>query len=131
MKRIKFTELGFKKNLDTLIVCLGFICLVLGLLSNFGLITEKLKILSGLSVLMVLYPQTKNFFYKNYIFWNKKGGSMKLNYKSFSFQFEDIKNIAIENEKLLIDLKNGSSKEFSTKDINQEDLNNLLMILKK
>ena len=68
MKRIKFTELGFKKNLDTLFMCLGFICLVIGLISNFGLITDKLKILSGLSVLMILYPQTKNLFYRNYIF---------------------------------------------------------------
>ncbi len=130
MKRIKFTELGFKKNLDTLIMCLGFICIVIGLLSNFGLITDKLKILSGLSVLMVLYPQTKNFFYKNYIFWNKKGGSMKLNSKSFSFQFENIRNVTIENEKLFIELKNGSSKEFSTKNIDADNLNKLLMILK-
>lgn len=131
MKRIKFTELGFKKNLDSLIVIIGFILFIIGFTALFGIFNEKLSSLAGLAALLILYPQTKNFFFKNYIFWNKKGGSMKLNYKSFSFQFEDIKNIAIENEKLLIDLKNGSSKEFSIIDINQEDLNNLLMILKK
>lgn len=131
MKRIKFTELGFKKNLDTLFMCLGFICLVIGLISNFGLITDKLKILSGLSVLMILYPQTKNLFYRNYIFWNKKGGGMKLNSKSFSFQFDNIRNVAIENENLHINLKNGSTKDFSIKNINVDDLNYLLMIFKK
>lgn len=131
MKRIKFTELGFKKNLDTLIVCLGLICLFIGLISFFGFLNEKLQFLSSLSGLLVMYPMFKNFFYENYIYWNKKGGSLNLNSKSVSFQFKNIKNVTIENEKLFIELKNGSTKEFSTNNINQEDLSNLLMIFKK
>jgi len=131
MKRIKFTELGFKKNLDTLIVCIGIVFLIIGLLSFFGVFDKKLNFLSGLSATFVLYPQFKNWFYKNYIYWNKSGGNIKLNSKTFSFQFDKIKNVAIENEKLFIELKNGSSKEFSTKDIDVDDLNKLLMILKK
>ncbi|BCY28222.1 hypothetical protein [Flavobacterium okayamense] len=131
MKRIKFTELGFKKNLDTLVVCVGLIFLVIGLIAVFGFLNQKLSGLAGLSTTLVLYPQFKNFFYKNYIFWNKRGGSMKLNSKSYSFQFDTIKEVEINNDKLFLDLKNGSIKEFSTKDINPDDLNYLLLILKK
>ena len=36
MKRIKFTELGFKKNIDTLIIIIGIICLIIGLIGVFG-----------------------------------------------------------------------------------------------
>ena len=56
---------------------------------------------------------------------------MKLNSKSFSFQFDNIRNVAIENENLHINLKNGSTKDFSIKNINVDDLNYLLMIFKK
>lgn len=131
MKRIKFTELGFKKNIDTLVVCVGLICLVIGLIAVFGLLNQRLSGLAGLSATLVLYPQFKNFFYKNYIYWNKIGGSMKLNSKTFSFEFEKIKNVEIIDKKLMVNLTNNSSKEFTIENINQNDINKLVNILMK
>ncbi|MGV7104954.1 hypothetical protein [Flavobacterium sp. U410] len=130
MKRIKFTELGFKKNYNTLIFCIGFIFLVIGNLATFEIINSKLKILNGISILLIFYPQAKNLFYKNYIYWNAKGGNIRLNSKSCSFEFENIRNVEINNEKLVLVMRN-KSKEFSINDINKDDVNKLISLLKR
>ena len=67
MKRIKFTELGFKKNLDTVIVIVGIICLVVGLIGIFIYPANKFGALAGMSAALTTFPQFKNFFFKNYL----------------------------------------------------------------
>lgn len=131
MKRIKFTELGFKKNLDTLIVVIGIICLVVGLVGIFIYPESKYGSLAGLSAGIINYPLLKTLFYKNYFYWNKKGGSLKINSKSKSISFSEIDNFQFEEEKLILTKKNKNKFDFKLSDINVEDVDNLKIILAK
>ncbi|WP_445711007.1 hypothetical protein [Flavobacterium sp.] len=125
MQRVKFIELGFKKNLDTLIVCLGILCLVIGLTSLFLFPSSKLSGLSGFSAVLVMFPQFKSFFYKRHIVWNKVGGNIKINTKSKHFLFSDIENVVFENEKLVLNRKNKSQMIFSLSNIHADDISKL------
>ncbi len=131
MKRIKFTELGFKKNLDTLIVVIGIICLVVGFVGIFIYPESKYGSLAGLSAGIINYPLLKTLFYKNYFYWNKKGGSLKINSKSKSISFSEIDNFQFEEEKLILTKKNKNKFDFKLSDINVEDVDNLKIILAK
>ena len=131
MKRIKFTELGFKKNLDTLIVVVGIICLVVGLIGLFVYPESKMGSLAAISASLTTFPQFKNYFFKNYFVWNKKGGSLKINSKSKSISFSEIDNFQFEEEKLILTKKNKNKFDFKLSDINVEDADNLKIILAK
>ena len=125
MQRVKFIELGFKKNLDTLIVCLGILCLITGVTSLFLSPSSKLSSLSGFSAVLVMFPQFKIFFYKRHIVWNKVGGNIKINTKSKRFLFSDIENVVFENKKLVLNRKNKSQMNFSLSDIHADDISKL------
>jgi hypothetical protein len=122
MKRIKFTELGFKKNFDSLIVILGIVCLIIGLIGVFGFLNQRFSGLAGLSAVLTTFPQLKTYFYKNYFLWNKKGGTIKINSKGKSIVFNEIASFSIENDKLILFKKNKTQIEFPLKDINKEDI---------
>lgn len=125
MQRVKFIELGFKKNLDTLIVFIGILCLVIGVTSLFLSPSSKLSSLSGFSAVLVMFPQFKSFFYKRHIVWNKMGGNIKINTKSKRFLFSDIENVVFENKKLVLNQKNKSQMIFSLSDIHADDISKL------
>jgi hypothetical protein len=122
MKRIKFTELGFKKNFDSLIVILGIVCLIIGLIGVFGFLNQRFSGLAGFSAVLTTFPQLKTYFYKNYFLWNKKGGTIKINSKGKSIVFNEIASFSIENDKLILFKKNKTQIEFPLKDINKEDI---------
>lgn len=131
MKRIKFTELGFKKNFDTLIVIVGIICLAIGIIGIFAYPESKFGALAGLSAFFTTYPQLKKIFYKNYFVWNKIGGNIKINSKSKNIVFSEIESFQQDENKLTIINKNKNHLEFSLNDINLDDINNLNGILSK
>lgn len=131
MLRVKFIELGFKKNLDTLIVLIGILCLVIGLTSLFIFPSSKLSSLSGFSAALIMFPQFKGFFYKRHIVWNKMGGNITINTKSKHFVFSDIDNVVFENEKLILNRKNKSQIIFSLSNIHVDDINRLKEIFNK
>jgi hypothetical protein len=122
MKRIKFTELGFKKNFDSLIVILGIVCLIIGLIAVFGFLNQRFSGLAGFSAVLTTFPQLKTYFYKNYFLWNKRGGTIKINSKGKSIVFNEIASFSIENDKLILFKKNKTQIEFPLKDINKEDI---------
>ncbi|CAM3753591.1 hypothetical protein FLGE108171_13580 [Flavobacterium gelidilacus] len=131
MERIKFTELGFKKNLDTLIVVVGIICLVIGLIGVFVYPESKMGSLAAISASLTTFPQFKNLFFKNYFVWNKKGGNIKINSKSKSIAFSEVESFNFEENKLKITKKNKTQLEFSLNEINNEDIIKLKEILAK
>lgn len=131
MKRIKFTELGFKKNFDTLIVIVGIICLSIGLVGVFAYSENKFIPLAGLSVVFTTYPQLKNFFYSNYFVWNKTGGNIKINAKSKNIVFSEIESFQQDENKLTIIKKNKNYLDFSLNNVNLDDINSLNDILSK
>ena len=129
MKRIKFTELGFKKSLDTFIVSIGIICLIIGLVALFGYPESKLSALAGFSVVLTTFPQMKTFFYKNHFVWNKKGGTFKINSKRKVIVFSDIESFHLDENKLNICKKNKVEIDFNLQEIDKEDINKLKEIL--
>lgn len=131
MKRIKFTELGFKKDFDTLIVIIGIICLIIGMIAGLGFINKKLMSLAGLSAVIILFPHFKNFFYKNYFIWNKKGGNIKINSKTGNIVFSEIENVDLNESQLIFIKKSKNKLVFNLSDINSEDINKLKVILAK
>lgn len=130
MKRIKFTELGFKKNIDTLIVITGIVCLIIGLIGVFGFLDQRLSGLAGFSAVLTTFPQLKTYFYKNYFLWNKIGGTIKINSKGKLIVFKEIASYLVENEKLIILKKNKTQLDFPLTDINKEDIQKIEVILK-
>ena len=123
--------IGFKKNLDTVIVIVGIICLVVGLIGIFIYPANKFGALAGMSAALTTFPQFKNFFFKNYFVWNKKGGNLKINSASKSIVFSELKSFEFNEKQLLINKKNKNQLEFSLNDINKEDITNLKGILEK
>lgn len=130
MKRIKFTELGFKKNIDTLIIIIGIICLIIGLIGVFGFLNQRFSGLAGLSAVLTTFPQLRTSFYKNHFLWNKRGGTIKINSKSKTIVFKDITSHEIENNMLIILNKDKTRLDFPLNDINLEDIKKLEIILK-
>lgn len=130
MKRIHFTELGFKKNFDTFIMILGVICLIIGLVAVFGFLNSRLAGLAGFSAVLTTFPQMRTYFYKNYFLWNKRGGQIKVNSKSKRLIFNEIESFQLENNNLILLKKNNSHLEFQLNDINQDDIKKLEQILK-
>ena len=131
MKRIKFTELGFKKNFDTFIVILGIICLIIGLIGVFAFPESKFGSLAGLSAVLTTFPQFKSFFYKNYFVWNKKGGNLKINSKSKNIVFSELNSYEFSKNHLTLVKKNKTQLNFPLNDINSEDISNLKGIIAK
>ena len=130
MKRIEFTELGFKKNFDTLIIILGVICLIIGLIAVFGFLNSRLSGLAGFSAVLTTFPQIRTYFYKNYFIWNKRGGQIKVNSKSKRLIFNEIATFQLEDNNLTLLKKNNTQLDFQLNDINQEDTKRLQEILK-
>jgi hypothetical protein len=131
MKRIKFTELGFKKNLDTLIVVVGIILAIIGSLAFFSDKYKNLWILLNLGSAIGLFPHFKNFFYKNYFVWNKKGGNIKINSKSKSVVFSEIESFNFEVNELIIEHKNKTQLTFSLDNIDKKYIFELEKVLQK
>lgn len=129
MKRIKFTALGFKKDFDTLIVVIGIICLVVGLVGIFIHPESKYGSLAGLSTVFTLYPHYKNLFYKNYFYWNKKGGNLKINSKTGNIVFSELENVNLIESQLIFIKKSKNKLIFNLSEINSEDINKLKIIL--
>ena len=74
------------------------------------------------------------FWFTNYVEWNKKTVSIKLNnFSTETIAFETISNATIDYEakKLLITLNSGSEKVFKTENIVQSDLERLMLILNR
>ena len=130
MKRIHFTELGFKKNFDTFIMILGVICLIIGLVAVFGFLNSRLAGLAGFSAVLTTFPQMRTKKKKNYFLWNKRGGQIKVNSKSKRLIFNEIASFQLENNNLILLKKNNSHLEFQLNDINQDDIKKLEQILK-
>ena len=130
MKRIHFTELGFKKNFDTFIMILGVICLIIGLVAVFGFLNSRLAGLAGFSAVLTTFPQMRTYFYKNYFLWNKRGGQIKVNSKSKRLIFNEIATFQLEDNNLTLLKKNNTQLDFQLNDINQEDTKRLQEILK-
>jgi hypothetical protein len=88
--------------------------------------------LTGLGFLFQVLFYSKMFWYKNYVEWNKIGMNIKLNtFIGKSIEFDNVKDVEIENENLKIIKKSGIGKVFNIHKVAITDVEKLIKIIKQ
>ncbi|MCE2613164.1 hypothetical protein LVD13_09295 [Flavobacteriaceae bacterium D16] len=73
----------------------------------------------------------KQFFFRNYIGWNKKGITIRLNsLLSKSISFNDISSYSFRNKKLEVEHRNGSKFNCNLENLSSDHVDQLERILK-
>ena len=132
MKKIHFNQLKFKKWSSILLI----ISLIFILFGSFEIIDfgyEKTnRIITSLGFLIQVIFYSKKFFYKNYVEWNKIGMNIRLNkFIGKSIEFDNIKKIELEKNSLKIIEKSGLEKKFEIQNIEDNDVEKLIKIIKQ
>jgi len=137
MKRIFFKEAKFK-SWTTVIVLLCLTLIIVGCFRNFEMFG-----LQNYNITRFFWPAggliqftftTRIFWFKNYVEWNKRNISIKLNnFLMETIAFEKISTVVVDDaaKTLKILLNSGREKVFKTDNIIQNDLKILVTILKR
>ncbi len=132
MKKIHFNQLTFK-NWTSLLLLISLVFILIG---SFEIIdfeykrTNKILTSIGFSIQAIYY--SKMFWYKNYVEWNKLGMNIKINRLiSKSIKFDNVEKLEIDNTNLKIIQKYGREKIFEIHNIESNDLEKLLKIIKQ
>ncbi|WP_426095546.1 hypothetical protein [Flavobacterium sp. DSR2-3-3] len=132
MKKIHFNHLTFKNWTSLLMI----ISLVLILIGSFEIIDFEYKrtnkILASIGFFTQALYFSKMFWYKNYVEWNKLGMNIKINrIISKSIKFDNVKKLEVDNYNFKIIQKCGREKIFEIHNIDSNDLEKLLKIIKQ
>ncbi|WP_426064561.1 hypothetical protein [Flavobacterium sp. DSP2-3-1] len=132
MKKIHFNHLTFKNWTSLLMI----ISLVLILVGSFEIIDFEYKrtnkILASIGFFTQALYFSKMFWYKNYVEWNKLGMNIKINrIISKSIKFDNVKKLEVDNYNFKIIQKCGREKIFEIHNIESNDLEKLLKIIKQ
>lgn len=130
-KRIKFTELGFKKNADTFIVVLGILLVFISIVLFFYDFQNKLSIFPALLIALMYFPIYKNYCYKNFFYWNKVGGTLRIDSKRVRFNFFEIDSIFLNQNTFSIIEKNNNTFDFNISKIEPKDTIKLVQLFEK
>ena len=136
MKPIKFQELSPKGgNLIWLLLLVASAVFVL--LNTFDVLYfENPKVGKWINLVCFLIITTHNlrpFYYRNYVQWNKRGISIRVNsFWGFNFSFADVKRIEYAGDRYTVyKYSNGwKPKVINLKGIEQESKERLLEILR-
>ena len=112
------------------------ISLVLILIGSFEIIDFEYKrtnkILASIGFFTQALYFSKMFWYKNYVEWNKLGMNIKINrIISKSIKFDNVKKLEVDNYNFKIIQKCGREKIFEIHNIESNDLEKLLKIIKQ
>jgi len=137
MKRIFFKEAKFKSWM-TAIIAVSFALIFIGLLGSFELFGLQYYkfcriVFAGGALLQAAFL-SRIFWFKNYVEWNKRNISIKLNnFLMETIAFEKISTVVVDDaaKTLKILLNSGREKVFKTDNIIQNDLKILVTILKR
>jgi hypothetical protein len=132
MKSIHFDNISKSWFLITILI-LSIIFLLVGV---FELIPfENPKINKGLSAIGFLLQGlffSRMFWYNNYVQWNKKGVTIRINsFLGKSIMFDNIKKTELDDQKLVITQKNGKIFTFDLKEFAESDSQKLNEIIIK
>lgn len=132
MKKIHFNQLKFKNWSSVLLI----ISLLFILFGSFEIIKFEYKkinrIITSLGFLLQVIFYSKMFFYKNYVEWNKTGMNIKINrFIAKSIEFDNLKTIELENKSLKIIEKTGREKKIEIYNIENNDIEKLIKIIKQ
>ena len=92
---------------------------------------STLKMISAvLGFGLLIFQLGKQFFFKNYLGWNKRGVTIKLNsFWSKNINFTDVSSYQIQNTRLQIIRNNGSEFNFNLENIRVDDIDKIRNIL--
>ncbi|WP_434979097.1 hypothetical protein [Daejeonia sp. YH14] len=133
MKKIHFDELNFKNSkLHFALILTSIIFLLLYVFKPFEFISEKnYGILFSLVFVIQLFTNSKVFWYKYFVQWNKKGIIIKINdFWGKNLKFNEISNFDLKQNRLTIIKLDGKKEVFNLENIEQESVNKLMNILK-
>ncbi|NER10419.1 hypothetical protein SAMN06265375_10133 [Muriicola jejuensis] len=129
MKRIYFDKMDSRSKKVLAIPMIIFLGIyIYSAFNNRGSVLQSVSGIIGFGFFIFL--MSKQFFFKNYVGWNRMGLIIKLN--SFwprNINFGDIKSYKIENNRLHILRKNGSEFNFNLENIGVDDENKIRNIL--
>ncbi|MCA0154545.1 hypothetical protein [Winogradskyella vincentii] len=132
MKRIHFDNLSKNWFLITILI-LSIIFLLVGIFEFIPFENPKInKGISGIGFLLQALFFSRMFWYKNYVEWNKKGVTIRINsFLGKSIMFENIKKTELDDQKLVITQRNGKIFTFDLKEIAESDSKKLNEIIIK
>ena len=128
MKNVFFDNFSNRKNRLLAIPMVVFMLIYIFTIDDRGSALHKIGAILGPGLFVVIMG--KQFFFRNYLGWNKKGMTLKLNsFFSKTISFEHIIAYSFKNENLEIVRKNGSSFNFSLRDLNPNHIHRIREIL--
>jgi hypothetical protein len=132
MKRIHFDNLSKNWFLITILI-LSIIFLIVGIFEFIPFENPKInKGISGIGFLLQALFFSRMFWFKNYVEWNKKGVTIRINsILAKSIMFDNIKGTELDEKKLMITQKNGRKFMFDLNDISESDIQKLNEIMIK
>lgn len=132
MQRIHFDNLSKNWFLITVLI-MSILFLLFGIFELIPFENPKVnKGISGLGFLLQVLFFSRMFWYKNYVGWNKKGATIRINsILGKSIMFDNIKGVELDKKKLIITQKNGKNLMFDLNEIAESDTQKLNEILVK
>jgi hypothetical protein len=117
--------------LNTILI-LSILFLLFGIFELIPFENQKInKGISAIGFLLQALFFSRMFWYKNYVQWNNKGATIRINtIFGKSIVFEHIKSIEIDEKTLILTQKNGKKVMFDLSDIADSDaqkLNNIIV----
>jgi hypothetical protein len=122
MNRIKFNN--FQTNWFIIsLTLLPLFCLIFGVFEIIEFENPKInKRIRAIEYLSQAVFISRMFWFKNYVQWNKKGLTLRINhFWGKSISFEDIETSRLENDVLTIYKKDGVSYNFDLKNVDEND----------
>ena len=122
MNRIKFHN--FQTNWFIIsLTLLSLFCLIFGVFEIIEFENPKInKRISAIGYLSQAVFISRMFWFKNYVQWNKKGLTLRINhFWGKSISFEDIETSRLEDDVLTIYKKDGVSYNFDLKNVDEND----------
>ena len=132
MNRIHFDNISKNWFLITILI-LSIIFLLVGIFEFIPFENPKMnKGISGIGFLLQAIFFSRMFWYKNYVQWNKKGATIRINsILGKSIIFDNIKGTELDEKKLIITQKNGKKIMFDLNEIAESDTQKLNEIIVK
>ena len=130
MEKVFFDRLDSRKNkLLALPMIVFMLIYVFTAFTNRETYLHQISAILGFGFSVIFFG--KQFFFRNYIGWNKKGITIKLNtLLSKSVSFREIRSYSFVNKKLEIERQDGSKFQCSLENLRSDHIDKLKKILK-
>jgi hypothetical protein len=133
MEKIKFNEVSFSRKPITalILICAGLFP-VLGIFELIDFMSEDtIKLVTVACSLGLAFHGLRQFFYRNYVQWNKRGINIRVNnFWGLNFSFSDVKHVNFAEDRYTLQMYGGRTKNIDLSGIEQKSKEQLLQLLK-